>query len=38
MLINDIKISGDKNILSGNLLFMCIPLNEEYTMIKRLKL
>ncbi|WP_049194882.1 hypothetical protein, partial [Proteus mirabilis] len=30
MLINDIKISGDKNILSGNLLFMCIPLNDEY--------
>ena len=29
MLINDIKISGDK-IFYQNLLFMCIPLNDEY--------
>lgn len=29
MLINDIKISGDKNILMGNSLFFCIPLNNE---------
>lgn len=29
MLINDIKISGDKNILMGNSLFLCIPKSDE---------